>query len=207
MISERMKTLVEKFNVLSQMFFLQEIKDKIGSINSEEEWEKFIESMLTIYMSPIIEFSKEMIKKTGNATSNSIKYEKYALFIEETIARIYCDLLDTLNITSNRGRMEKLSGQTVAELIECTLEMEKLNREYRIKPPIFFPIENISVNKIQFSFPSKEKPIHVVLYNEKNAVEYYIEEVKLPKYQWVKRTREKKEYLNEFTIESPIGKK
>lgn len=207
MISERMQILVQKFTLLSRMFFVQELKDKIDCINSEEEWEKFIEEMLTIYMAPIIEFSEQMILKIKQATSNSIKYEKYALFIEETLARIYCELLEKLDITSNRGRMYKLSGQTVAELIECTLEMEKLGREYRIKPPIFFPIENISVDKIQFAFPSKEKPIHVVLYNEKNAVEYYIEEVKLPKYKWVKRNSEKKEDLNEFTIDSPIGKK
>lgn len=207
MISERIQMLVQKFTLLSRMFFVQEFKDKIDSINSEEEWEKFIEEMLTIYMAPIIEFSEQMILKTKEVTSNSVKYEKYALFIEETLARIYCELLDKLDITSNRGRMDKLSGQTVAELIECNLEMEKLQKQYRIKPPIFFPIKNMPDGQIQFYFPSKEKPIHIGIVNDKKMVEYFIEEIKLPKYKWVKRTREKREDLNEFTIESPIGKK
>ena len=103
--------------------------------------------------------------------------------------------------------MAKLSGQTVSQLIECTLEMEKLHREYRIKPPIMFPIKSMPEGQIQFYFPSKEKPIHVGIVNDKKMIEYFIEEVKLPKYKWVKRTSEKREDLNEFTIELPIGKK
>lgn len=206
MISQRVKELTDKFLLLARMFFLNEIKNKYDSIKSEKEWEEFIVAMLTIYMTPIIEFSEQIIIKTKQEAYNPIKHEKYALFIEETLARIYCELLDKLDITSNRGRMDSASGKTVPELIECTLEMEKLHREYRIKPPIMFPIKNMPEGQIQFYFPSKEKPIHLGIVKDKKMIEYFIKEIKLPKYQWVKRTSEKTEDLNEFTIQFPLDK-
>lgn len=207
MISSRIQELQERFTLLAKMFFSQEITSQEKSINSEKDYEKFIQAMLQIYMAPIIELSQSMISKVQELTYNPIKYQKYAIFIEETIARIYCELLDKLDIQSNRGRMGTLAGQTLAEIIECTLEMEKIGREYRLKPPIIFPLKNIESDQIQFCFPSKEKPIHLVIVKDKKATEYYIEEIEMPKYKWVKRTAEKKEYLNEFTIEWPLGGK
>lgn len=76
MISSRKEELKKRFTILAQMFFGKEVTGQEKSINSEEDYEKFIEAMLQIYMAPIIELS-EARKRISIKTSYYISIKKY----------------------------------------------------------------------------------------------------------------------------------
>lgn len=194
------KKLSEKISSEVLQIIKKEI-DPAKEINDIKSMENLYCNIAEILCSPLIQLINDTVKMIRYGCKRKEDSEKLALLIHERIKNCIIDCLSSHEIQSIEGVMQELAGRSVDEIIESTLAMKKMGRDFRIKIPFTTPIPDFK-DRIQFCFPSFEKPIHILVYREnmEGHDEYYIEEVENPKFRWVKRNSKEKIILNEFIV-------
>ena len=175
--------------------------DAAQEISDLKSMENFFCDLAEMLCIPLVQMINKTVKVIRYRCKREEDAEKIALLIHERIKNCIKDCLSSHEIQSTETVMGELAGRTVSEIIESTLAMKKMGRDFRIKFPFLSPIPDFK-DRIQFCFPSFEKPIHIFVYKEnmEGHDEYYIEEVKNPKFRWVKRNSKEKVVLNEFIV-------
>jgi hypothetical protein len=194
------KKISEKISSAALEIIKKEI-DPSQEISDRKSMENFYCNLTEILCSPLVQMINETVKMIKYVCNREEDAKKIALLIHERIKSCIKECLSSHEIQSLEAVMGELSGRSVPEIIECRIAMEKMGKDFRIKIPFVTPIPDFK-ERIQFLFPSFEKPIHIIVYREnmEDFDEYYIEEVENPKFRWIKRNSKEKVVLSEFIV-------